>query len=158
MWRFSCHLNPILPAELFSIIADIYPSVKWSPWGPNTSDFQNFSAYHYLLFSKLQTTSAFTKYIQMTISFTLTFLYYVTKHYFSMKKVSLLGLDTVTPSDPLWMTLLLMMRGEMGDETRAGSQSDITFATENISQTDGNSSCKHFLFIFSHIFCSGLSY
>ena len=65
------------------------------------------------------------------------------------------------PSDPLSMTLLLMMlmmRGEMGDQTPAGSQSDITFATENISQTDGNSSCKHFLFIFSHIFCSGLSY
>ena len=39
-------------------------------------------------------TSAFTKNIQMTISFTLMFLCYVTKHYFS--KVSPLGLDTVT--------------------------------------------------------------
>ena len=127
--------------------------------------------------------------------------------YFSMKKVSQLGLDTVTlrlegpaiiiiimlesqmmlipcviiqicfvyelllqllhklnfqgwfllsdlahwPSDPLSMTMLLMMRGDMGDQTRAGSQSEISFATEKITQTDGNSSCKHFLFIFSHI-------
>ena len=55
------------------------------------------------------------------------------------------------PSDPLSMTMLLMMRGDMGDQTRAGSQSEISFATEKITQTDGNSSCKHFLFIFSHI-------
>ena len=56
------------------------------------------------------------------------------------------------PSDPLSMTMLLMMRGDMGDQTRAGSQSEISFATEKITQTDGNSSCKHFLFIFSHIY------
>ena len=35
--------------------------------------------------------------------------------------------------DPLSITLLLMMRGEMGDQTRAGSQSEITFAIEKIS-------------------------